>query len=196
MNDTADTVELHATAILTAPALVLRPWRPEDAAALVEAYRDPVLRHWTTSVVTNEAEALHWIRTQQQGWEAGDRLSFAVLEAAPNAPRGPLVGNVVLKRADPGGPSAEVGYWTAAHARGKGVAPRALEALTAWAFDRLGPDGAQRLERLELLHQVDNPASCRVAEKTGYAFDRVLSALPPEFPLDGHLHVRHRDGSA
>ncbi|MFJ9328397.1 hypothetical protein ACIRPN_21665 [Streptomyces sp. NPDC101230] len=32
-------------------------------------------------------------------------------------------------------------------------------------------------------------ASCRVAEKAGYAFTEVLGALPTEFPLDGHLHA-------
>lgn len=42
------------------------------------------------------------------------------------------------------------------------------------------------------MHQVDNPASCRVAEKAGYRLDRVLPAVPP-FPLDGHLHVRGAD---
>lgn len=98
-----------------------------------------------------------------------------------------LVANVVLKRADPRGRFAEVGYWTAAYARGRGVAPRALEALTGWAFGTFAADG---LERLELLHQVDNPASCRVAEKAGYGYERTLPARPP-FPNDGHLHARH-----
>lgn len=69
----------------------------------------------------------------------------------------------------------------------EGVAPQALEALTDWAFTTFAAEG---LVRLELLHQVDNVASCRVAEKSGYAFAELLSALPPEFPLDGHLHVR------
>lgn len=67
------------------------------------------------------------------------------------------------------------------------MAPRALEALTAWAFTAFAAEG---LVRLDLLHQVDNVASCRVAEKSGYAFAELLGALPPEFPLDGHLHVR------
>ncbi|WP_345695350.1 GNAT family N-acetyltransferase [Kitasatospora terrestris] len=185
-----NTVVLHAAALPAAPALLLRPWGTEDVPALVEVFQDPVLRRWTNSVVEDDDDAMRWVQTEQRGWATGGRFGFAVLETQPGTPHGQLVGNVVLKEAAPGKPSAEVGYWTAAHARGKGVAPRALEALTGWAFGTLGPDG---LTRLELLHQVDNPASCRVAEKSRYAFDRVLAAAPPAFPRDGHLHVRRRD---
>ena len=66
---------------------------------------------------------------------------------------------------------------------------RALDALTCWAFDGFGGDGP---EVLELLHQEDNLAWCGVARKGGYGFDRILPAAPPEFPLDGHPHVRRR----
>ncbi|MFJ1589697.1 GNAT family N-acetyltransferase [Kitasatospora albolonga] len=82
---------------------------------------------------------------------------------------------------------------TAAWARGRGVAPRAPEALTAWGFAAFAEEGPVRLE---LLHQVDNVASCRVAEKSGYAFAELLDALPPEFPLDGHLQVREAPSTA
>ncbi|WP_405948691.1 GNAT family N-acetyltransferase [Streptomyces prunicolor] len=187
-----ETVILHASATPSAPALVLRPWRTEDVAALVEVFRDPTLRHWTTSGVENEADALRWIRDQERNWATGDHLAFAVLEAQPQpaSGQGQLAGHVILKGAATGKSSAEVGYWTAAHARGRGVAPRALEALSDWAFDTLGPDG---LERLELLHQVDNPASCRVAHKSRYPLEAVLAPAPPAYPREGHLHVRHRD---
>lgn len=161
----------------------------EDVSSLVEAYRDPVLRRWTGSAVEDHADAVRWVREQERGWAAGERYGFAVLETRSSGD-GSLVGNVVLKDVAPGGPSAEVGYWTAAHARGRGVAPRALEALTSWAFDTFGAGG---LGRLELLHQVDNAASCRVAKKSGYDFDRTLSPLPPDFPREGHLHVRRGD---
>ncbi len=188
-----DTVVLHVPATPSAPTLRLRPWNASDAPALVEVYRDPVLRRWTVSIVEDEADARRWVQVQQRGWATGDRLAFAVFEAHPDADgpgrEGRLVGNLVLKDVAPGKPSAEVGYWTAAYARGTGVAPRALEALTGWAFGPLGPEG---LERLDLLHQVDNAASCRVAEKSRYTFDRVLPAAPPAYPLDGHLHTRLR----
>ncbi|WP_405605912.1 GNAT family N-acetyltransferase [Streptomyces sp. NBC_01410] len=181
---------MQAGATQSAPALVLRPWCVEDIAALVEVCRDPALRHWTSSSVDNDADGARWVQAQQQSWAAGDRFGFAVLEAQLGSAHRQLVGNVVLKDVTTGEPSAEVGYWTAAHARGRGVAPRALEVLTRWAFDTFGADG---LERLELLHQVDNQASCRVAQKSRYEFDRVLPAAPPSYPLDGHLHIRRTD---
>ncbi|MEV5733822.1 GNAT family N-acetyltransferase [Streptomyces sp. NPDC052292] len=185
-----DTVILHAGATPSAPALVLRPWCAGDADALVDVFRDPVLRRWTSAAVENEADAMRWIQGQERGWAAGDRFGFAILEAQPDPTNSRLAGHVVLKEVTPGRPSAEVGYWTAAHARGRGVAPRALETLTDWAF---GTWGAGALEQLELLHQVDNPASCRVADKSRYLLDTVLPAAPPSFPREGHRHIRRRD---
>lgn len=191
-------VTLRATAHSGAPALALRPWRPTDVPALVEALRDPVLRRWTGHRVDDETEGARWIESQREGWASGRRFCFAVVEECPAGETGArerpagetgdlLVGQVVLKTAGPGAPTAEVGYWTAAHARGRGVAPRALLALTDWAFAAFAATG---LSRLELLHQADNEASCRVAEKTGYALAGVLPAAPPAFPLDGHRHLR------
>jgi RimJ/RimL family protein N-acetyltransferase len=180
-------VILRVAATPTAPALVLRPWCAEDVAALVKVYRDPELRRWASSRMESEDDGLRWVRAQERGWATGDRFGFAVLETALDAAPPQLVGNVVVKEVASGKPSAEVGYWTAAQARGRGVAPRALKTLTAWSFDTFQADG---LERLELLHQVDNRASCRVAEKNGYQFDRILPSAPPSYPLDGHLHIR------
>ncbi len=169
---------------LTAGPLLMRPWREEDVPVLLEAYDDPAMRQWIRTPASTPEEAARWLELQDEGWESGTRFSFAVTDTARG---GELVGNLVLKRLGPDTERAEVGYWTAAWARGRGVAPRALEALTDWAFTAFADEG---LVRLELLHQVDNVASCRVAEKAGYAFTELLSALPPEFPLDGHLHVR------
>ncbi|MGI5451917.1 GNAT family N-acetyltransferase [Streptomyces sp. CA-249302] len=152
--------------------------------------RSDALRRWTTATVADEARAAQWIAVQQEGWEAGRRFAYAVVEAQSADPRGRLAGHMVLKIVKPGTGSAEVGYWTAAHARGRGVAPRALEALTEWAFT--GFPG-ETLTRLELLHQVDNAASCRVAQKSGYQLAAILPAAPPAYPDAGHVHIRTRE---
>ena len=111
----------------------------------------------------------------------GDRCSFAVLDDD-----GTLLGNVTLKRPDPAADDAEVGYWTAAYARGRGIAPQALGSLTRWAFATF-----PGVLRLRLLHQIDNTGSCRVAAKSGYAYEQTLGARDP-YPQQGHLHVRRR----
>ncbi|WP_338783663.1 GNAT family N-acetyltransferase [Streptomyces sp. DG1A-41] len=181
---------LTAAATASAPALLLRPWNPADAADLVDLYRDGALRRWASADVHDRAGAAQWVQDQQGGWEAGHRFAFAVSEVREHAAEGRLVGHVVLKNVASGASSAEVGYWTAAHARGRGVAPRALKALTDWAFAAFAGHG---LTRLELLHQADNTASCRVAQKCGYELSSLLPAAPPAFPLEGHSHARARD---
>ncbi|MFJ1706277.1 GNAT family N-acetyltransferase [Kitasatospora sp. NPDC088346] len=184
------TTHLTAAAIPTAPVLVLRPWMQADAIHLVELYRDAAMRRWNSVRIHDRAGAERWIQEQRQGWETGERRAFAVLEPGDGSADEQVVGHVVVKGALPGATSAEVGYWTAARARGRGVAPRALEAVSGWAFDTFTDTG---LRRLELVHQVDNRASCRVADKTRYAFASTIPAAPPEYPLDAHLHVRtHR----
>ncbi|MEW2295578.1 GNAT family N-acetyltransferase [Streptomyces sp. NPDC006743] len=183
------TARLEAPATATAPALLLRPWEPADAAALAELYQDEALRRFLSHSIADEADAARWIERQRQDRRAGGRFAFAVVErAAPHA-AGRLAGHAVVKGVAPGSPAAEVGYWTAAHARGRGVAPRALEALTGWAFAAFA---AQGLTRLELVHQADNTASCRVAHKCAYELTGTLPAAPPAHPLDGHVHTRTR----
>lgn len=169
-------------------SLVLRPWLPGDLTVLLEAYRDPAIQAGSRAPVADRAAAERWLRDQEEGRASGLRHSFAVVDTALGD--GP-VGNVGLVRSATGSAAAEVGYWTAAPARGRGIAPQALEALTDWALTTFAADG---LAALNLLHQVDNEASCRVAEKAGYGFAEVLPARPP-WPLDGHRHERRAPGS-
>jgi RimJ/RimL family protein N-acetyltransferase len=168
--------------------LLLRPWSAQDIPALLGIYRDPVMRASSRSPLLTEQDARRRLARQQQGWSDGSRLSFAVLEDGGANGAGHVIGGVVLKGFEAGKDTAEVGYWTAAGARNRGVASQALQMLTRWAFDSLGPRG---LHRIDLLHQEDNPASCRVARKSGYALVRLLPADPPAFPATGHLHARH-----
>ncbi|MEV7102791.1 GNAT family N-acetyltransferase [Streptomyces atroolivaceus] len=179
----------NRTVTLTAGPLLLRRWRRDDIPALLAAYEDPAMRHWLRTQVPDADEAERWMTVQDEGWESGRRFSFAVTDTARE---GELVGHLALNRV-PGAGSAEAGYWTAASARGRGVAPRALGALTDWAFAAFAEDG---LRRLDLLHAVGNEASCRVAEKSGFAPAEFVPAQPPRYPLGGHRHSRRAPLSA
>ncbi|WP_260473824.1 GNAT family N-acetyltransferase [Amycolatopsis balhimycina] len=121
---------------------------------------------------------------QAAGWDSATRFSFAVVTGVND--RAP-VGHVVVKVGAVG--VAEVGYWTAAYVRGRGIAARALETVSQWA---LSTQGLVPLTRLDLLHAEDNRASCRVAEKCSY----LLPAAPPATrPAGIDTYARRRDAS-
>jgi RimJ/RimL family protein N-acetyltransferase len=185
------TVTLHAASCGRQPAPLLRPWQASDIPGLLEIHRDPVMSQAARHPITTEQDALRWLQAQQDGWAGGDRLSFAVLDQEAAGQPGGVLGQVALRGCAAGREAAEIGYWTAPAARGRGIASGAVVTVTAWAFQALGPLG---LQRVDLIHQVDNPASCRVAQKSGYALAGVLPADPPAFPADGHLHSRSAPG--
>jgi RimJ/RimL family protein N-acetyltransferase len=168
---------------LTAGGLVLRPWRAGDVPAVLEALRDPAVARWNPADAASPdlAVAETWVE-QRADWSGGDHASFAVC-AADGAT---LLGSVSLFRIDRVHDNAEMGYWVAAGARGRGVAVTAVRALTDWSFNGLG------LARVQLYHAVENPASCRVAEKAGYRLEG--TARQSYRYGDGLLHDEHLHG--
>ncbi|WBB81485.1 GNAT family N-acetyltransferase [Micromonospora sp. WMMD882] len=165
---------------LSGPELALRPWRPEDAPAVLAALRDPQTAQWNPSTMPDLAAARTWVRLRAD-WSAGDHASFAVTDPVTGA----LTGSVSLHRIH--GDEASIGYWTTPGARGRGVASAAVRLVTGWAFDTLG------LHRIELCHAVANPASCRVAERAGYAWEGTLREsyrYGDGRRYDEHLHAR------
>lgn len=163
-------------------ALLLRPWRTDDLANLLAAHQDPMLRRWLSTRLTDGAAARRWLDAQAAGWAAATRFSFAVVTAEDDRS---LLGHLVVTVGTAA--TAEVGYWTAAHARKQGVAAHSLETASRWA---LSAQDVVPLTRLELLHAEDNQASCRVAARCGYRLHDILPPAPPEFPTSGHRHVR------
>jgi RimJ/RimL family protein N-acetyltransferase len=201
--------ELRVPTVGRQPALDLRPWRAADIPALTaEMSRDYLMGGmWSTpderpfrtvlrggaerTGPMDERDAARWIASQDRGWHDGDRLCFAVLET-DEAGGYVLAGNVGLKNRDETGrigerETAEIGYWTAVAAGGRGVAPAAVIAVTDWVFDAFA---GTTLRQIMLVHNDDNPPSCRVAEKAGYPFVEFSPANPPHWFEDGHIHMR------
>jgi len=170
--------------IPTHDGLLLRPWKAEDAPAVHVAFQDSVIRQWHHYATESVGEALDMIEGWRTEWEGETNAYWAVAEEGTDR----LLGRVALRNIVLPAGAAEVAYWTASAARGQGVAPRAVTALTRWAFESVG------FHRIELTHAVRNEASCRVAAKAGFDLEGTKrSAL---LHLDGwhdmHLHARVR----
>lgn len=136
--------------------LLLRPGWADDAPALHSAIADE-------AIVRNLAAAPWPYRlADAEAFLAIDRPAeapaFLLFRRTHGAPQ--LVGGAGLNRL-PGG-AAELGYWIARPYWGLGYATEAAQALVAIARDAL------RLDRLVAGHFLDNPASARVLEKTGF----------------------------
>ncbi len=147
-----------APVVLTVGPLVLRPWRADDVDAVWSSLQDPDTRLWNGGGVNSREDAAALV-ARRADWSTGDHASWAVVAGDV------VVGSVSLHSIDPGQGDAEVGYWTTAAARGRGVATAAVDAACRWAFTALG------VERVELCHAVENAASGRVAEKAGFVFE-------------------------
>src|SRR5687767_514332 len=114
-DDSVQTIELAAG------PFQLRPWRDDDADAVWSAQQDPDIKMWAggRGVETRE-DAVALVR-RLAGTE--DRASWAVVDAAT----GTLLGSVSLHSIDEAQADAQIGYWTAPEARGRGVAAAAVD---------------------------------------------------------------------
>jgi RimJ/RimL family protein N-acetyltransferase len=143
----------------------LRPWRDSDIPALVAACQDPEIARWTrVPSPYGRADARAYLMARYDATFAGLSAPFAIVAAAG----GELLGSISLMRFAWEHRRAEVGYWLAAPARGRGHATRAVRLICAWGFADL------RLERIDLLAATGNRASQTVAERAGFHREAVL----------------------
>jgi ribosomal-protein-serine acetyltransferase len=153
--------------------IVLRPLTAADARALfrlIDADRDRLGRWlpWVEETRTERDSA----RFIADAAEERRRRRSLVLGLFVD---GTLCGTVGLHYIEWFDRSAEIGYWIAATAEGRGYVSRACAALVAFAFEGAG------LHRLVLRCAVGNERSRRVAERLG-------------FRLEGLLREAHRVG--
>jgi ribosomal-protein-alanine N-acetyltransferase len=150
---------------LEAPGLRLRPPTLADVDAITVAVQDPEIPRWIPVIpdpYTREDAIAFVTRMSDPGWESGQARQWAVFDARTDAVLGMVGLHERLDRV------SEVGFWVRRDARGRGVATAAVNAVCAYAFDKLG------LARVEWQAIVGNEASRAVARRAGFRFEGVL----------------------
>ncbi len=145
----------------------LRPWQVTDAAWYVEN-RDEEIFRWTTEKRTLTVEETE--NAIRQVNESSEAHCFAIIDAAS----GQILGKIALTVDEPQEPhSAEIMYWLAAPARGRGIATRAVRQMCEWAFTEF------HLKRIFLKTYPGNLRSQLVAQRAGFQLRADLAALEP-----------------
>ena len=160
---------------LPADGLVLRFPTHADVAAIAPAFTDPAVGGEAGLPPFGEAE-LHAVLDQVlPDWRTTGRLApYLVVDAGD----GRVLGGLQLHHFDPMRGTIEVGYWLFVHARGRGVATRAVAAAAGWAF-------ANGIYRIEAVVRTGNTQSERVLERAGFVREGVMRS-----------YLRYRDGRA
>jgi RimJ/RimL family protein N-acetyltransferase len=147
----------------------LRPWRDSDLQSLVRICADEQIVRWTRVPANyTQADGRVYLLQRHDAVLAGTAAPFAIVSAGPDER---LLGSISLMRFAWEHRRAEVGYFLAAGARGRGHATRALELISDWGFRVLG------LERIDLYAATENVASQQVAERAGFEREAVLRSF-------------------
>ena len=141
-------------------ALAIRPYTRSDVESLYEAIAESVREispwlPWCHAGYSMD-ESRTWIEHCLAAWEQQAEYNFAIVSAA-----GRILGGCGLNQLRKEHRIANLGYWVRTSAAGGGVAPRAVRKLAAFAFRQT------ELARLEIVVDLNNARSQRVAEKVG-----------------------------
>ncbi|HEY2054197.1 MAG TPA: GNAT family N-acetyltransferase [Solirubrobacterales bacterium] len=147
--------------------LILRRWRPEDAAPMVAINSDPTVTEFLNRRMDAAATAAFLARTQEHWAEHG--FGHWAVEPVDGPLAGTMIGFVGV--AYPGylpevAAFPELGWRLSAASWGNGYATEAALAARDDAFTRLGLD-----ELISIIHP-GNDRSQRVAGKLGMTIDR------------------------
>ena len=161
----------------------LRPFRPEDGAAMPERWDEAAARFMPTAAPTREGFD-DWLLTRRIRAADGESIVWAITDPATGAVLGCIE---VFRLNHPGrGRSGMVGYWVLPAARGRGVLARAVDAVVAHAFMDVEASGLG-VPRLAAGCAQDNLASAGVLRRAGFREIGTERILLPSGEEDANL---------
>lgn len=186
---TSDTPAMKS---LQANGIRIARYQHVDAADLLAAVRESLIgvSRWLPWCHPDygERDALEWIEHCDVSWRNGDEFAFAVRDLDTHE----FLGGVGLNQRNRQHNLANLGYWIRQSRQGAGIAVEAARLAAAFGFQRLG------LSRIEILTQLDNMPSRRVAEKLGASFEGVARnrLMLRDTPVDAAVYSLLPPGQA
>lgn len=149
--------------------VIVRPWGPEDAPAVLEAVRESLaeLVPWMAWCHPGygAVDAQSYSSGRPDAWSRGEEYALAIV-----APDGQFLGGTGLNFLDLFNRRANLGYWVRTSATGQGVATAVAARVARWALEEMA------WERVEIVAAAANRASHRVAERLGARFEGLARA--------------------
>ncbi len=171
---------------LETPRLLLRKPRPDDAALIFQSYGQDaeVTRYLMWRPHTGVRDAQDAVEKFLNGWNSGTQFCWLIFARDT----GELVGSIAVRKDQNG---INLGYLLARSHWGRGLMSEAVAAVVRWAFED------PSVFRVWAVCDVENPASARVLEKTGFVREGVLGkwSLHPnvsDIPRDCYCYAQTR----
>ena len=180
---------------LTVGTTTLRPMRPTDSEDIFRAVQDPEIPKFTTVPSDYPVElAIEFATTRNVTSHLNKtELVFVIEDSALDSSRDSyssmssdskhpysngFAGVISLHTIDIPNHRAEIGYWMAKEARGKGIGTRAASMITEFGLMTMG------FNRIDGIVDVRNEASKKLLLNAGYEYEGIMKK-----------YVTRRDGS-
>ncbi|VEP14297.1 Acetyltransferase, ribosomal protein N-acetylase [Hyella patelloides LEGE 07179] len=146
--------------------LILRPLSPNDAVSIQNLASDRQIADTTISIPHPypDGEAERYISKQIAEQKTGHAVTFAIELKAESK----LIGISELREIETEHCVAELSYWLAVTAWGKGYMSEALKPVLNFGFESLS------LNKIYAYHMARNPASGKVLQKNGFQPEGLL----------------------
>lgn len=159
----------------------------ESLSCLMVANKERFQRYFPKTLAQNlsVSDAKSYIKKKTQEQKNKTEFTLAIKETTSQL----VAGLVILKDIDWNNKEGELAYCIGENFEGKGLMTKAIIEISKTAFSKI------QLSTLKIIVHKTNPASIRVAEKTGFIWKKTLlkEYTPPgELPMDMELYELER----